>query len=58
VFALPHEFNRLILAHKKILLAFLFKAVSETLLEFGQRRFGVAPYSPPQRHFTIHIVAT
>jgi hypothetical protein len=40
VFALPHEFNRLILAHKKILLALLFKAVSETLLEFGQRRFG------------------
>jgi Putative transposase/Transposase zinc-binding domain len=39
VFALPHEFNRLILAHKKILLALLFKAVSETLLEFGQRRF-------------------
>src|SRR6266478_5126690 len=28
------------LAHKKILLALLFKAVSETLLEFGQRRFG------------------
>ena len=40
VFALPHEFNRLILAHKKILLSLLFKAVSETLLEFGQRRFG------------------
>ena len=40
VFALPHEFNRLILAHKKILLALLFKAVSETLLEFGQRRLG------------------
>jgi hypothetical protein len=40
VFTLPHEFNRLILAHKKILLALLFKAVSETLLEFGQRRFG------------------
>jgi len=39
VFTLPHEFNRLILAHKKILLALLFKAVSETLLEFGQRRF-------------------
>jgi len=39
VFALPHEFNRLILANKKILLALLFKAVSETLLEFGQRRF-------------------
>ena len=39
VFTLPHELNRLILAHKKILLALLFKAVSETLLEFGQRRF-------------------
>jgi len=40
VFTLPHELNRLILAHKKILLALLFKAVSETLSEFGQRRFG------------------
>jgi hypothetical protein len=40
VFTLPHEFNRLILAHKKIVLALLFKAVSETLLEFGKRRFG------------------
>ncbi len=29
VFALPHEFNRLILAHKKIGLSLLFKAVSE-----------------------------
>ena len=38
VFTLPHELNRLILAHKKILLALLFKAVSETLLEFGQTR--------------------
>ena len=40
VFTLPHEFNHLILAHKKIMLALLFKAVSKTLLEFGQRRFG------------------
>jgi len=40
VFTLPHLLNGLILAHKKILLALLFKAVSETLLEFGQRRFG------------------
>jgi hypothetical protein len=39
VFTLPHELNRLILTHKKILLALLFKAVSETLLEFGQTRF-------------------
>ena len=38
VFTLPHELNRLILANKKILLSLLFKAVSETLLEFGQRR--------------------
>jgi predicted Zn-ribbon and HTH transcriptional regulator len=40
VFTLPHELNRLILAHKKILLALLFNAVSETLLEFGQRHLG------------------
>lgn len=38
VFTLPHELNRLVLANKKILLALLFKAVSETLLEFGHRR--------------------
>jgi hypothetical protein len=38
VFTLPHQLNPLILAHKKILLALLFKAVSETLLEFGQTR--------------------
>jgi hypothetical protein len=40
VFTLPHEFNRFILAHKKIALSVLFQAVSETLLEFGRRRFG------------------
>ncbi len=40
VFTLPHLLNGWILAHKKILLALLFKAVSETLVEFGQRRFG------------------
>jgi hypothetical protein len=38
VFTLPHECNRLILANKKIGLSLLFKAVSETLLEFGQTR--------------------
>lgn len=38
VFTLPHELNWLILAHKKIVLSLLFKAVSETLLEFGHRR--------------------
>jgi Putative transposase/Transposase zinc-binding domain len=40
VFTLPHELNRLVLAHKKIVLSLLFKAVSETLFEFGRRRFG------------------
>jgi putative transposase/transposase-like zinc-binding protein len=40
VFTLPHELNGLVLAHKKILLALLFKAVGDTLLEFGHRRFG------------------
>jgi Putative transposase/Transposase zinc-binding domain len=39
VFTLPHVLNGLILAHKKILPSLLFKAVSETLLEFGQTRF-------------------
>jgi hypothetical protein len=38
VFTLPHQLNPLILAHKKTLLALLFKAVSETLLEFGRSR--------------------
>jgi len=38
VFTLPHELNGLILAYKKILLSLLFKAVSETLLEFGRTR--------------------
>jgi len=47
VFTLPHEVNRLILAHKKIGLSLLFKAVSETLLEFGQRRL----------HGTVGIIA-
>jgi uncharacterized membrane protein YdcZ (DUF606 family) len=36
VFTLPHLLNGLILTHKKVLLALLFKAVSETLLEFGR----------------------
>ncbi len=38
VFTLPHEFNRLILAHKKIFFSLLFKAVSKTLIEFGRTR--------------------
>src|SRR5438094_8179133 len=38
VFTLPHILNGLILAHKKIFFSLLFKAVSTTLLEFGQSR--------------------
>src|SRR5438132_5916703 len=38
VFTLPHELNGLILTHQKMVLALLFKAVSKTLLEFGQTR--------------------
>jgi hypothetical protein len=40
VFTLPHELNGLVLINRKILLVLLFKAVSETLLEFGRRRLG------------------
>src|SRR5947207_10284917 len=40
VFTLPHELNRLILANKRILLTLLFRAVSQTLLEFGRSRLG------------------
>ena len=40
VFTLPHELNRLVLTNKKKMLSVLFKAVSETLLEFGQSRLG------------------
>ena len=40
VFTLPHEFNGLILANKRIVLALLFKAVSETLIEFGRSHLG------------------
>lgn len=36
VLTLPHELNPLILVNKKILLTLLFKAVSETLIEFGR----------------------
>lgn len=40
VFTLPHELNSLILTNKKILLGHLFKAVGETLVEFGHTRLG------------------
>jgi len=36
VFTLPHDLNPLILSNKRIMLNIFFKAVSQTLLEFGQ----------------------
>lgn len=35
VFTLPHELNPLILCNKSLMLGFLFKATSQTLLRFG-----------------------
>jgi len=40
VFTLPHELSGLILTNKKILLSHLFKAVGETLVDFGHTRLG------------------
>src|SRR5438034_4764122 len=40
VFTLPHELNALILTNKRILLSHLFKAVGETLVDFGRTRLG------------------
>jgi len=40
VFTLPHELNALILTNKKILLSHLFKAVGETLIDFGRTPLG------------------
>jgi hypothetical protein len=36
VFTLPHELNSVILSNKRVMLNILFKAVSQTLLEFGE----------------------
>ena len=40
VFTVPHELNRLILVNEKSLINILFKAVSETLLEFARTHLG------------------
>jgi hypothetical protein len=37
VLTLPHELNPLILGNKRLLLGLLFRAASETLLQFGRR---------------------
>ena len=40
VFTVPHALNPLILAHKRPLLTLLFKAASQTLVQFGQHNLG------------------
>ena len=40
VFTLPHELNALTLINKQEVCDLLFKAVAETLLEFGRRHLG------------------
>jgi hypothetical protein len=41
VFTLPHELNGLIRQNQRALFSLLFSAASETLLAFGENRFGV-----------------
>jgi hypothetical protein len=43
VFTLPHELNPLALRNKKTVFSILFKAVSETLIEFGKNNLGGQP---------------
>ena len=40
VFTLPHDLNTLVLGNKRVLLAILFKATSETLRPFGRHHLG------------------
>lgn len=40
VFTLPHELNPIALCNKKAVFSILFKAVSETLLQFGRNNLG------------------
>jgi hypothetical protein len=40
VFTLPHELNAVVLNNKKVMLAILFKAASQTLLAFGENELG------------------
>jgi hypothetical protein len=43
IFTLPHELNPLILKNKSVMLSILFKAVSETLIKFGENELGGKP---------------
>jgi hypothetical protein len=43
VFTLPHELNAIILKNKSLMLNILFKAVSQTLIKFGEKELGGKP---------------
>jgi len=43
IFTLPHELNPIILSNKSVMLKILFKAVSKTLLIFGENKWGGKP---------------
>jgi predicted Zn-ribbon and HTH transcriptional regulator len=70
VFTLPHELNPLILCkeeNKRVVLDLLFRAVAETLLEFGRNNLGAVPgitmvlHTWDQQlraHFHVHCVIT
>ena len=70
VFTLPHELNPLILCqeeNKRAILDLLFRAASETLLEFGRNNLGAVPgitmvlHTWDQQlraHFHVHCVIT
>ena len=65
VFTLPHELNPLALRNKKTVFGILFKAASETLIEFGKNNLGGQPgflailHTWDQKlmdHFHLHCV--
>lgn len=65
VFTLPHELNHIVLRNKKTVFGILFKAVSETLIEFGKNNLGGQPgflgilHTWDQKlmdHFHLHCV--
>ncbi len=65
VFTIPHELNPLALRNKKTVFGILFRAVSETLIEFGKNNLGGQPgclailHTWDQKlldHFHLHCV--
>ena len=65
VFTIPHELNSIALRNKKVVFGILFKAASETLIEFGKNNLGGQPgflailHTWDQRlldHFHLHCV--